>query len=131
MHNIDIPGAAKFTAKNIKCDGEYVIYVSETGERQVMARFKYAMARSKGLFKKTIIKSGLTVKEYFARVETSSPIDVAEEFGFVPKHIAEHMERYGFPVTPTAQPFVAQIVVRGADPVEMLNRFNNGGSAYV
>ena len=120
----------KFTAKNIKCDGEYVIYVSETGERKVMARFKYAMARSKGLFKKTIINSGLTVEEYFARVETSNPTEVAEEFGFVPKHIAEHMERLGFPVIPTAQPYVARIVVGGADRYEMLDRFNNGMGAY-
>ena len=105
----------EFTTKNIKIDGEYVIYVSET-ERKVMARFKYAMGSSKGLFKKTIINSGLTVEEYFARAETSSPMEVAEEFGFVPKHLQKRMEEFGLPVRPTTIPFLAKILVRGESP---------------
>jgi hypothetical protein len=74
------------------------------------------MSSSKGLFKKTIIKSGLSVEEYFARAETESPIEIAEEFGFVPKHLQKRMEDFGLPVKPTTIPFLAKILVRGECP---------------
>lgn len=106
----------KFTTKNIKLDGEYVIFM-EGDVRLVMARFKYAMSSSKGLFKKTIINSGLSVKEYFARARTSSPMEIAEEFGFVPKHLQKRMEEFGLPVRPTTIPFLTRILISGEDPV--------------
>ncbi len=89
----------KFTKQTLIKDGIYAVYVTPTGERKFVARFK----RGGGLpsFITCLIKHS-SVEEYFNRYNDGkgeSPLDIAKSYGYLLPHIKTWLKRDGYPVT--------------------------------
>ncbi len=71
---------SNFNMTNFVFDGYCLMYRSENGERQFVARFKYR----KGSMRKfaRFLAKNFTVEEYFERRAKEAPFEIASSKGF-------------------------------------------------
>lgn len=89
-----------FTKQNLIKSGGFVTFITETGDRKFVARFKYAATSSTGPFM-TFLRKNFTAEEFFARIDAGeTPLDIAKSKGFILSHIKTWLRRDGYPTTP-------------------------------
>ena len=77
---------------------EYVDYTNPVdGTTKFVARFKYVRGTKASFL--TFLTKNFTVEEYFARLESESPLEILQSKGFIQPHIKKMLKAQGYPVT--------------------------------
>lgn len=82
----------KFKKENFTNFGGYVAY-----EGKFVARFKHARDGAASFI--TFLIKNFDTEEYFSKLETGTPLMIAQEKGYLLPHIKRWLKEGGYPVT--------------------------------